>query len=99
MLLGYSLTLTLKCPKGRFVTLRLILVNQRLLENVYIKGSAWFTKYNEFLSSYCLRSWFYQWYQWYTNIVHGSTNSTIGNTIGTNGTIGKDRFYLDDMSK
>ena len=28
---------------------------------------------------------FYQWYQWYTNIVQGSTNGTIGNTIGTNG--------------
>ena len=36
-----------------------------------------------------LRSWFYQWYQWYTNIVQGSTNGTIGNTIGT---IGKDRW-------
>ena len=40
----------------------------------------------------CVRSWFYQWYQWYTNIVQGSTNGTIGNTIGTNGTIGKDRW-------
>ena len=30
-------------------------------------------------------SGFYQWYQWYTNIVQGSTNGTIGNTIGTNG--------------
>ena len=30
-------------------------------------------------------SWFYQWYQWYTDIVQGSTNGTIGNTIGTNG--------------
>ena len=29
--------------------------------------------------------WFYQWYQWYTNIVQGYTNSTIGNIIGTNG--------------
>ena len=28
---------------------------------------------------------FYQWYQWYTNIVQGSTNGTIGFTIGTNG--------------
>ena len=31
----------------------------------------------------CLR--FHQWYQWYTNIVQGSTNGTIGNTISTNG--------------
>ena len=30
-------------------------------------------------------SGFYQWYQWYTNIVQGSTNGTIGKTIGTNG--------------
>ena len=29
---------------------------------------------------------FYQWYQWYTNIVQGSTNGTIGNTNGTIGT-------------
>ena len=28
---------------------------------------------------------FYQWYQWYTNILQGSTNGTIGNTICTNG--------------
>ena len=28
---------------------------------------------------------FYQWYQWYTNIVQCSTNGTIGNTIGSNG--------------
>ena len=44
-------------------------------------------------------SGFYQWYQWYTNIVQGSTNGTIGTngnvngTIcspnGTNGTVGK----------
>ena len=39
----------------------------------------------------CVRPWFYQWYKWY-NIVQGSTNGTIGNTIGTNGTIGKDRW-------
>ena len=42
--------------------------------------------------SHCVCSRFYQWYQWYTNIVQGSTNGTIGstngtigNTIGTNG--------------
>ena len=33
---------------------------------------------------YGVRSWFYQWYQWYTSIVQGSTNVTIGNTIGKN---------------
>ena len=33
----------------------------------------------------CVCSRFYQWYQWYTDIVQGSTNGTIGNTIGTNG--------------
>ena len=33
----------------------------------------------------CVCSRFYQWYQWYTNIVQGSTNGTTGNTIGTNG--------------
>ena len=32
-----------------------------------------------------MRSGFYQWYKWYTNIVQSSTNGTIGNTIGTNG--------------
>ena len=26
-----------------------------------------------------------QWYQWYTNIVQGFTNGTIGNAICTNG--------------
>ena len=26
-----------------------------------------------------------QWYQWYTNIVQGFTNGTIGNTVCTNG--------------
>ena len=26
-----------------------------------------------------------RFYQWYTNIVQGSSNGTIGNTIGTNG--------------
>ena len=30
-------------------------------------------------------SGFYQWYQWYTNIVQGSTNGNIGKTIGANG--------------
>ena len=28
---------------------------------------------------------YYQWNQWYTNVVQGSTNGTIGYTIGTNG--------------
>ena len=32
-----------------------------------------------------MRSWFYQWYQWYTNIVQGSTNGAIGFTIGISG--------------
>ena len=41
---------------------------------------------------YSVRSWFFQWYQWYTDIIQGSTNGTIGNTIGTNGAIGKDRW-------
>ena len=35
---------------------------------------------------------YYACVQWYTNIVQGSTNGTIGNTIGNNGTIGKDRW-------
>ena len=35
--------------------------------------------------SQSVRSWFYQWYQWYTDVVQGSTNGTIGNTICTNG--------------
>ena len=44
-------------------------------------------------TTFCVRSRFYQWYQWYTNIVQGSTNGTIGNTIGTNGgTIDNDRW-------
>ena len=34
----------------------------------------------------CVRSWFYQWY---TNIVQGSTNGTIDNIIGN---IGKDHW-------
>ena len=33
----------------------------------------------------CVCSGFPQWYQWYTNIVQGFTNGTIGNTICTNG--------------
>ena len=32
-------------------------------------------------------STFYQCYQWYTNIVQGSTNGTIRNTIGNNGNV------------
>ena len=34
---------------------------------------------------YCVCSGFYQCYQWYTNIVQGSTNGTIGKIIGTKG--------------
>ena len=34
---------------------------------------------------HCVRSWFYQWYQWYTDVVQGSSYGTIGNTIGANG--------------
>ena len=33
----------------------------------------------------CVCSGFYQLYQWYTNIVQGSTNGTVDKTIGTNG--------------
>ena len=29
-----------------------------------------------------MRSGFYKWYQWFTNIVQGSTKGTIGKTIG-----------------
>ena len=36
-----------------------------------------------------MRSWFYQWYQGYTNIVQGSTIGTNGNANGTIGTLGK----------
>ena len=40
----------------------------------------------------CVCSWFYQWYQWYTNIVQGYTIGTNGNASGTicspNGTVG-----------
>ena len=48
-------------------------------------------------------SGFYQWYQWYTNIVQGSTNGTIGNTIGTNGnangTIGSPNSTISTIGK
>ena len=37
---------------------------------------------------HCVCSRFYQWYQWYTNIVQGSTNGTIGTNGNANGTIG-----------
>ena len=37
------------------------------------------------VNKHCVCSWFYQWYQWYTNIVQGYANGPIGNTIGTNG--------------
>ena len=40
-----------------------------------------------YYSNICVCSGFYQWYQWYTNIVQGSTNDTIGKTIGTNGNV------------
>ena len=54
------------------------------------------------VDQYCVRSKFYQGYQWYTNIIQGSTNSIIGNTncnanvsIGSpNGTIGKSMVPL-----
>ena len=46
---------------------------------------------------------FYQWYQWYTNIVQGSTNCTISNTIGTNGnangTIGSPNGTIGTIGK
>ena len=38
--------------------------------------------------SHCVCSWFYQWYQWYTDVVQGSTNGTIGTNGNANGTIG-----------
>ena len=45
-------------------------------------------------------SWFYQWY---TNIVQGSTNGTILNTIGTNGnangTIGSPNGTIGTIGK
>ena len=48
-------------------------------------------------------SWFYQWYQWYTDVVQGSTNGTIGNTIGTygnaNGTIGSPNGTIGTIGK
>ena len=51
----------------------------------------------------CVCSRFYQWYQWYTNIVQGSTNGTIGNTIGTNGnancTIGSPNGTIGTIGK
>ena len=37
------------------------------------------------LGEYSVCSRFYQWYQWHTNIIQGSTNGTIGKIIGTNG--------------
>ena len=51
----------------------------------------------------CVCSRFYQWYQWYTNIVQGSNNGTIGNTIGTNGnangTIGSPNGTIGTIGK
>ena len=32
---------------------------------------------------------FYQWYQWYSNIVQGSTNGKLMVPLAPNGTIGK----------
>ena len=46
----------------------------------YLNSTAVYTVHCE-----CMCSGFYQWYQWYTNIVQGSTNGTIGKTIDTNG--------------
>ena len=50
-----------------------------------------------------MRSWFYQWYQWYTNIVQGSSNGTIGFTISTNGnangTIGSPNGTIGTIGK
>ena len=46
----------------------------------YLNSTAVYTVHCE-----CVCSGFYQWYQWYTNIVQGSTNGTIGKTIDTNG--------------
>ena len=44
-----------------------------------------------------------QWYQWYTNIVQGFTNGTIGNTICTNGnaygTIGSPNGTIGTIGK
>ena len=44
-----------------------------------------------------------QWYQWYTNIVRGFTNGTIGNTICTNGnangTIGSPNGTIGTIGK
>ena len=46
---------------------------------------------------------FFQWYQWYTNIVQGFTNGTIGNTICTignaNGNIGSPNGTIDTIGK
>ena len=38
-------------------------------------------------TNYRVCSGFNQWYQWYTNIVQGSTNGTTGKTIRTNGNV------------
>ena len=58
---------------------------------------------NGYSSRQCVCSRFYQWYQWYTNIVQGSTNGTIGNTIGTNGnangTIGSPNGTIGTIGK
>ena len=48
-------------------------------------------------------SWFFQWHQWYTDVVQGSTNGTIGNTICTNGyasgTIGSSNGTIGTIGK
>ena len=41
----------------------------------------------KYATIYCVCSGFFQWYQWYTKIVQGSTNGTIGKNIGTNGNV------------
>ena len=43
-----------------------------------------------------MRSWFYQWYQGYTNIVQGSTIGTNGNA---NGTIGSPNGIICTLDK
>ena len=40
-----------------------------------------------------MHSSFYHWYQCHTNIVQGSTNDAIGNTIGADGANGTDHWF------
>ena len=58
----------------------------------------------ELLSNNTMRAFgFSQWYQWYTNIVQGFTNGTIGNTMCTNGnangTIGSAKCTIGTIGK